>query len=51
MTVLETSLTGADVVYDTMEASVVASGVLVLDDDNEEDGFDEDGLEAETAVS
>ena len=50
MTTLEMSLTGADVVCDMMEASVVASGILVLDDDHGEDGFVEDGLEAEAAV-
>ena len=51
MTALETSLTGADAVCHMMEACVVASGVLVLDDNNEEDGFDREGLEAEAAVS
>ena len=50
MKALETLLTGADGVCDTMEASVVASGVLVLDDDNKEDGCDKDGLETEEAV-
>ena len=50
MTELETLLTGANGVCDTMDASVVGSDVLVLDNDREEDGFDEDGLEAEAAV-
>ena len=30
---------------------MVASCVLVLDEDDEEDGFDKEGLEAEAAVS
>ena len=42
VTVLEMSLAGVDVAYKTMEAYVITSGVLVLDD--EEDGLDEDGL-------
>ena len=50
MTALETSLTGADGVCDTMKASVVASVVLVLYDKEEEDRFDKDGLNAEAAV-
>ena len=49
-TVLETSLAGVDVACETMEVSVMMSGVLVLDDDDKEDGFDEDGLEAVAAV-
>ena len=51
MTALETLLTRADVICNTMEASVVASGVLVLDDDDELDGFNKYGLESEVAVS
>ena len=50
MTALERLLTGVEVI-DMIEASVVASGVLVCDDDNKEDGFDEEGFEAEAAVS
>ena len=50
---LERSPTGADAICDTMEASVVALGILVLDDDDDEDedGFDKEELEAEAAVS
>ena len=51
MTVLERSLTEAEVVCDTIEASIVASCVLVCDDDNEEEGFDKEGFEVEAATS
>ena len=48
---LERLITGAEVICDTIEASVVASGVLVCDDNDEENGFDKEGFEAEAAVS
>ena len=50
VTVLEMSLDGVDVACKPMEAYVMTSGVLVLDDNDDEDGFDEDVLEAATAV-
>ena len=45
MTALEMLLAGVDVVCKIMEASMMTSGVAVLDDDG-----DEDGLEAVAAV-
>ena len=50
VTVLDMLLTGVDVTCETMEASMMMSCILVLDDNDAEDGFDEDGLEAAAAM-
>ena len=50
MTALEMLLARVDLVCETMEASMMTSGVAVLDVNNNEDRFENDGLEAAAAV-
>ena len=50
VTVLDMLLPGVDVACETMEAYMMMSCILVLDDNDAEDGFDEDGLEAAAAM-
>ena len=50
VTVLDVTFAGVDAVCKIREASATLSGVVVFEEDNEEDGFDKDGLEAATAV-
>ena len=49
MAALERLLTGADVACNTMEAYMVTSDVVSSNDNDQEDGFDEEGLEAAAA--
>ena len=45
VTAFERSLTGADVPDETMEILAMASNVVPSEEDKEEEGFDEEGLE------
>ena len=45
VTVFERLLTGTDVASETMEISAVTSGVVSLEEDTEEGGSDEEGVE------
>ena len=45
VTVFERLLTGSDVPGETMETLLVTSGVVSSEEDEEEEGFDEEGLE------
>ena len=44
VTALERLLARTEVAGETMEVSAVTSGVVALEEDKEEEGFDEEGL-------
>ena len=44
VTTFEMSLAGTDVAGETMEAESLTSGVVALEEDKEEEGFDGEGL-------
>ena len=46
VTALERLLAGTEIVGETMEASALTSGVVALEEEEEEEGFDGEGLGA-----
>ena len=47
---MDITLAGVDAVCEMIETSVMPSGVEAFEEDDDEDGFDKDGLEAAAVV-